>query len=154
MSETENGSTVDNLTVDYDVFPKQVRHAMADAGINSLAELARKAGVDPNTIQNWYKGTSLKGLPKGETLFRVAQALDTTVERLVTGNDPKPDSEIDEATYEVAQAIADRPTLRVVMDQLTDLTDSQIAAIGNAIPGMLAMLGSMQSAKGGMEATG
>lgn len=32
-----------------------------------LADVARRAGVDLNTLQNWFKKESIKGLPKKET---------------------------------------------------------------------------------------
>lgn len=54
--------------------------------------LAQVAGVSPNTINSWYKaaksGKPVAHIPSSDLLMRVAKALDTTVEYLLTGEEP------------------------------------------------------------------
>jgi transcriptional regulator with XRE-family HTH domain len=48
----------------------------------SRNELARKTGINSHTLQGYWKNDRI---PRGDDLVRVAQALDSTAEYLITG---------------------------------------------------------------------
>ena len=68
---------------------KRISHLMVEREIGSNAELARRAGMNENTVAGWFKDRR-KRFPVADDLVLVAQALGTRVEFLVTGQDPVP----------------------------------------------------------------
>lgn len=51
-----------------------------------IKELSAKTGISKNTIDNYLSGQ--KSLPNAENAIKIAQALHTTTEFLVTGKEP------------------------------------------------------------------
>lgn len=109
---------------------KQIRKAMVDKGIRSQGELARRAGINPNTFDNFFK-TDRKNSLYADDLLLVADALETPMEELLTGEKKVPKSELQDwraqeiaellrhvppagldALLVSAQAMADSPALR------------------------------------------
>ena len=56
-------------------------------GWKSRRELAKNGGVSPDTVNCWFCRT---GSPSAEDAVKIAKALGTTVEYLVTGDRPQP----------------------------------------------------------------
>ena len=86
----------------HEALKRAIRSARSEAGIRSDQELALKAGVHIQTIQNWMYG---KTTPRPSELEKVAQALDMSMADLMAiyeGRDPAP------------------PALQDVMRELTD----------------------------------
>ena len=59
----------------------RLRELRVDAGLSQW-DLARKLGTQPNRISNWELGNHEPKLPQ---LRRIAEALDTTVARILEG---------------------------------------------------------------------
>ena len=54
------------------------------------SDVAKATTITPSTFSDWKKG---KSTPNAEKLVKIARFLDTTVEYLVTGEDPLPAAE-------------------------------------------------------------
>lgn len=72
---------------DFEQALKRISHLMIEQKIGSNAELARRADINEHTIAGWFKDRR-KRYPVSDDMVRVAQALDTSVEYLVTGDNP------------------------------------------------------------------
>lgn len=63
---------------------RRLSHLMVEADISSNAELARRTGLNENTIRGWFKEGRKRYLLADDAVL-VARALRTTVEYMVTG---------------------------------------------------------------------
>ena len=81
------GGREGSCALDLGAFLKRVEHCRIDAGISSDAGLAKKAGVNPNTLSAYGK-RARKRFPTADDAVLIARALGTTVEYLVTGEHP------------------------------------------------------------------
>lgn len=66
-------------------FGDNLRRFKKDANLSSSA-LAQRLGISRSSISAWEHGK--KGLPETPTLFRLAKALDVSIEQLLLGVDP------------------------------------------------------------------
>lgn len=87
-------------------FTERVDHLRIEKKIRSVRELARSAGIVEGTLANLWK-PNRKTLPYADDAVRIAQALNTTVEYLVTGKD-FPKDERDPILEEILLMLRDR----------------------------------------------
>lgn len=93
---------------------QRIEHLKVDAKISSDSELARKAGLNNNTLAGWAKQRR-KRFPVADDVLKVARALGTSVEFLVTGESVRID-ETDPDLEEILRMLRERPH-----DQLVEL---------------------------------
>lgn len=63
----------------YKIDTVELRKCMIDSNVDSVSDLARKAGMTRNSIENILKGNTLPNLV---TMYAIARVLNATPERL------------------------------------------------------------------------
>jgi DNA-binding Xre family transcriptional regulator len=66
---------------------ENIRVRMARQKVTSIADLARKSGVNTNTLHNFFKEGRKEAL-YADVLWMISRALDCTMEELITGEPP------------------------------------------------------------------
>ncbi len=86
-------------------------------------EIAKMTGISQVTFTEWKKG---KATPKADKLVLIAQALGTTVEYLVTGEESGNETEegnkyyFSDETAEIAQKLFEDSDMRILFDAARD----------------------------------
>lgn len=116
---------------------ERIKAAMAHAGIQNPAELARRMGVSRQTVQNWVNGRSQKITP--EMLYKLCEVVRVNGQWMALGPPYSPVMPAfltpDEAEIlQIARALAKDPLEQWVSIGRTLLRASPIASTANPYP--------------------
>lgn len=83
-------------------FKENLRDEISYQGL-MVKEVADKAGIKPGSLSNYLKENS--SIPAADVAVKIAQALNVSVEYLVTGKDSKIKIEVDEKVFPIVKKI-------------------------------------------------
>ncbi len=83
-------------------FKENLRDEISYQGL-MVKEVADKAGIKAGSLSNYLKENS--SIPAADVAVKIAQALNVSVEYLVTGKDSKIKIEVDEAVFPIVKKI-------------------------------------------------
>lgn len=91
------------------------------------ADVAKATGIPKQLFSDWKKRDST---PKAETLLKIADFLDVSVEYLVSGREPEPNSYyLDPEVAQMAQEIHDNEDLRLLFDTTRNVTKEDLQIV-------------------------
>jgi len=91
------------MGIDAASFWKRVNNLIKSQGTKQET-LAAECNISYQTFRGWV---SRKTFPGGDETYQIAQALNTSVEYLVSGDEPKAQSAAEEALYKIQRVIND-----------------------------------------------
>lgn len=83
-------------------FKENLRDEISYQGL-MVKEVADKAGIKAGSLSNYLKENS--SIPAADVAVKIAQALNVSVEYLVTGKDSKIKIEVDESVFPIVKKI-------------------------------------------------
>lgn len=86
-THTGGRDTASPTRPDIDTLRKQIAHARIEKGIASNKDIARRAGINPNTFDNLFKQGRKQSL-YADDLWMVSRVLERPMEELLTGEKP------------------------------------------------------------------
>jgi len=93
---------------DFEILKKTIKHKIVENDrIRSRKELARKAGVAPDTFDNLFKDKRKRTL-YADDLYMISQALQCSMEELITGQKPEKTNAYNHPVIEDIVHILDR----------------------------------------------
>ena len=91
------------------------------------ADVAKATGIPKQLFSDWKKRDST---PKAETLLKIADFLDVSVEYLVSGREPEPNNYyLDPEVAQMAQEIHDNEDLRLLFDTTRNVTKEDLQIV-------------------------
>lgn len=91
------------------------------------ADVAKATGIPKQLFSDWKKRNST---PKAETLLKIADFLDVSVEYLVSGREPEPNNYyLDPEVAQMAQEIHDNEDLRLLFDTTRNVTKEDLQIV-------------------------
>ncbi len=103
----------------------RIKQIMAIKGI-SQAELVRRTGIRASSISDWLSG---KYTPKQDKIDLVATALGVSPAWLMYGKEQTEEYYLDPETARLAQAAANDPDMRLLLDAKRDLSPEDMKII-------------------------
>ena len=105
-------------------FYERIQKILASKNMN-FADLSRIIGISQPSMNGWKNGS----IPRSDVGVRIAKALDTTVEYLVTGEESEIPKEILDAAYEISRL---PPMLRNIVLSTLESCKSQQSELEKA----------------------
>lgn len=103
----------------------RIKQIMAAKGI-SQAELVRRTGIRASSISDWLSG---KYTPKQDKIDLVATALGVSPAWLMYGKESTEEYYLDPETARLAQAAANDPDMKLLLDAKRDLSPEDMQVI-------------------------
>ena len=93
-------------------------------------KVSKETGISQSTLSDWKKG---KITPKSDTMKKIADYFDVSVDYLMTGEEKKVGEKyyLNEETAQVAQEIFENKELRALFDVQRDMEPEDLKALHN-----------------------
>ena len=93
-------------------------------------KVSKETGISQSTLSDWKKG---KITPKSDTMKKIADYFDVSVDYLMTGEEKKVGEKyyLNEETAQVAQEIFENKELRALVDVQRDMEPEDLKALHN-----------------------
>ena len=118
------------------IIAKNLRRIMYDAG-KTQAEVARDLKISKATLSSWMNGTRIPRMPNIDMLCHYFNVNRTDImEEYASNESSLTDTSIEyynPETYEMAQAIFDRPDLHALMKAALDCEPDQIQSVADML---------------------